>query len=147
MVENRFYGTGMDANFILIDASNPKAVGQRIERIPLSNINETDVITANEVSVEWYNFTSASLTSVRLGGIGRWSGLAASGERLALTPAFRINPRQSFSADSDNIWQFWSISVNVRNKIHIIYDTIWTPRPDFEAISVSKNNNELIVQQ
>lgn len=106
MVENRFYSAGIDANFLLIDASSPRAVGQRIERIPLTNINETDAITANEVSVEWYNFAGASLVSVRLGGISRWSGLAASGERLALTPAFRINPKQSLSADSDNIWQF-----------------------------------------
>ncbi|MCM8782296.1 MAG: hypothetical protein NC828_04530, partial [Candidatus Omnitrophica bacterium] len=105
---NTYYSVGKDANFLLIDADNPQITNSAgtnnlLQRIPLSNINQTQAITVNRMMVEW-NF-GGRLNRVRLGGVNR-TVRASSGQIFTVSPSFTLNAQQSFSESDDNGWRF-----------------------------------------
>jgi hypothetical protein len=110
IARNIYYSVGTDANFLAVDATTAERQNDMIRRVGIANINETQSITVNQMTVEWYNFTgddaNAVLTQIRLGGSQRWSGTAVSGQRVALESSFLISRRQSFSGTNDNLLRF-----------------------------------------
>lgn len=110
IIGNVYYHIGRDANFLLVDADNPQTANSsgtnnRLQRILLSNINQTQAIRVNRMRVEWYNFTG-NLNQIVLGGTTRWSGTATSGQPITLNSIFTLNARQAFTGTTSNTWRF-----------------------------------------
>lgn len=108
-INNLYYSIGKNANFLLIDASNPQVFSDNVlRRIPLANINNTQSITANTMKVEWYNIDTSGFTlgQVWLGGTRRFNASASSGQTITLNPAFLLTNQQSFSGAAQNRWVF-----------------------------------------
>ncbi|MDP3789403.1 MAG: hypothetical protein Q8R48_03260 [Candidatus Omnitrophota bacterium] len=139
---NVYYSIGRDANFLLIDADNPQITNNIIQRIPLSNINQTQAITADKMKVEWYNFpANTRLNRITLGGSQRWTGSAISGQTppLTLSPAFRLNARQTITGTMANSWRFTN---NIpKNAIIIVTFYYSTPSGDGSSRTVYLYNN------
>lgn len=100
------YSVGKDANFLLVDADNPKSIssdGLILQRIPLTNLNSIQAITVNQMKVEW-DF-GGTLDLVVLGGVEHLVS-ATSGQIFSISPQFTMNAQQSFMGDGDNFWMF-----------------------------------------
>lgn len=131
------------ANFLLVDADNPQTANSigtnnRLQRIPLSNINQTQSITVNRMMVEWYNF-AGSLNQIALGGTTRWSGTASSGQLITLASQFTMNAQQSFSAATDNTWRF---TVSIPNNAIIAVTFYFTDNSTRKAYLMTNKYQE-----
>ncbi len=110
IIGNVYYSVGKDANFLLLDADNPQTANasgtnNQLQRISLTNINQTQAIRVNRMMVEWYNF-GGNLNRIVLGGTTRWTGSAISGQLITLSSTFTMNARQAFTGTTSNTWRF-----------------------------------------
>ncbi|MBM3248615.1 MAG: hypothetical protein FJZ10_04260 [Candidatus Omnitrophica bacterium] len=94
---------GGSADFILVDASDPKVSGKQINDIPIYNISSTDSITITDMVVSW-SF-GGNIKKVKLGGNWVWNGTLSSPASLNITD-FTILAGQSFAGLSQQVWEF-----------------------------------------
>ena len=105
-------GSGGQADFLLISGGTVSA--DRLQQVDMANSHTTDSITVSAVTVSWTNSNAnnpASLTSIEMNGLVRWSGSeSASGATITLTSAFTLSANTTY--DNTGIFNF---SQNIRS--------------------------------
>jgi len=100
-----YYHAGQDANFLLVDASNPETSGggRHLRKIPIQNINSTSSITITDMIVSWTS--GGNITKVKLDGTTVWDSTAASPASINITD-FSIASGVSHTGNNDQKWEF-----------------------------------------
>ncbi len=100
-----YYHVGQDANFLVIDASNPETSGgdKHLRKIPIENINSSGDIIIADMVVSWT--FGGNITKVKLGNTDVWSGNTASPASIDVTD-LTLTPGAVYSGNNDQKWEF-----------------------------------------
>ena len=80
------YGVGVDANFLLVDATGANITTTTVQGINISNINATQPIVMNKMTVSW-GTTGRTLRGITINSAPQWSGIVSSGTAVNLNGA------------------------------------------------------------